>query len=165
MVLQDEPARKEQTDPQQKGVHRHLVLTETEVCDVSNVIEGTKPGPELDCCILKQHHEHINHLKRELTDVCHNIVTIDEVNFDLKHVVKVWLITYFCMPLVLYFAGYIYSSMLSYRYAWYVRSSDTSDVSWSSLVPDVQISFRGLPIAWWIALCHLYKDRMAESFH
>ena len=57
MVLQDEPARKEPIGPQQKGVHRRLVLTEAELCDVSNDVEAIKPGPELDHCLLEQHQE------------------------------------------------------------------------------------------------------------
>ena len=36
LVLQDEPARKEPTDPQQNGLHRRSALIETELLDVSN---------------------------------------------------------------------------------------------------------------------------------
>ena len=68
------------------------------------------------------------------------------------------LINYFCMSQELYFAGYIYSSMLSYS-----MSVDSPVVQ--CLVPDVPIPFQGLPIDWRIALCHLYKDRIAASLH
>ena len=39
LVLQDKPVGKKPTDPQQKGLHRHLALTETELCDVSNALK------------------------------------------------------------------------------------------------------------------------------
>ena len=53
LVLQDEPVQKEPTDPQQKGLHRHLALIETDLHDVSNAVEAMEPGPEMDRC----HHE------------------------------------------------------------------------------------------------------------
>ena len=62
LVLQDEPVRREPRDSQQKGLHRHLVLIETEVCAVSNTVEAMEPGPELDHCLLEQHEEQISSL-------------------------------------------------------------------------------------------------------
>ena len=44
-----------------------------------------------------------------------NISLVDP-DFGTPGVVKVCLISYFCMSQVLYFAGYIYSCTLSYRY-------------------------------------------------
>ena len=69
-------------------------------------------------------------------------------------VVKVCIISYFCMSQELYSAGYIYSCMLSYKH---VCSSDECDKY------QIPIPFRGLLIAWSIVLCHLYKDRTAAS--
>ena len=54
MVLQDDPAQREPTDPQQRGLHRHLALIETKLRDVANAVEAMEPGPELDCCLLEQ---------------------------------------------------------------------------------------------------------------
>ena len=78
LVLQDEPAQKEPTDPQQRGLYRRLTLIETELCDDSNAIQAMQPGPELDCCRLEQHEEQICGLKSELADVSHNMATLDK---------------------------------------------------------------------------------------
>ena len=69
LVLQDEPSRKQLTDPQQRGLHSHLALIETELRDVFNATKAMKSGPELDRCLLKQHEEQISGLKSELTEV------------------------------------------------------------------------------------------------
>ena len=83
LVLCDEPVWKEPTDSQQKGLLRRLALIETELCDVSNAPEALEPGPELDCCLLKQHEEQISGLKSELAAVLHNIITLKEDNSSL----------------------------------------------------------------------------------
>ena len=83
LVVLDEPAQKEPADPQQRGLPSHLALIETELCDVSNPIETIEQGPEVDHCLLEHHKEQVSGLKSELTDVLHNIVTLDDDKFGL----------------------------------------------------------------------------------
>ena len=84
LVLQDEPVWKAPTDPQQRGLHRHLTFIEIELCDVSKAVEALKPGPELDCCLFEQQEEQISSLKNELADVSHNIATLDKDETGLE---------------------------------------------------------------------------------
>ena len=84
LVLQGEPARREPTHPQRRGLQRRLTLIEPELCDVSNTVEAIKPGPELGRCLLEQHEEQISGVKSELADVAHNIATLDEDETGLE---------------------------------------------------------------------------------
>ena len=74
-------------DPQERGLHRHLVLIEAELQDVSNTVEAMAPGSDLDHCLLEQHqhqqHQELNSgLTSDLMDVSHSIVTLDNDNSD-----------------------------------------------------------------------------------
>ena len=84
LVLQEEPTQKEPTDPLQKGLHKRLIFKETKLRDIASTVEAIERGPELDRCLLKQHEEQISGLKSELTDVLHNIATLEEDETGLK---------------------------------------------------------------------------------
>ena len=60
-----------------------MAFIEAELHDVSNAIEAIELGPELDHWLLEQHKEQISGLKTELTDIWHNIVTLDEDYFGV----------------------------------------------------------------------------------
>ena len=83
LVLQEEPVQKEPTDPKLRSLHRHLVIIEVELRDVSNTVKAMAPGPDLDRCLLKQHEEQIRGLKIDLTDVSHNIIILNEDDYVL----------------------------------------------------------------------------------
>ena len=61
------------------------------------------------------------------------------------NVVELCLISYFCMYQELYYARYINNSMSSYTACVCVCSKC-----------QIPIPLRGLSMAWWIVLCHLY---------
>ena len=57
---------------------------DTELRDIASAVEAIERGLELDCCLPEQHQEQISGLRSELTDVLHDIATLEEDETGLK---------------------------------------------------------------------------------
>ena len=113
--------------------NKYIELAGDSVSGKASRWSTTRKFPGIRASILSSGCERgVRGLEFKHTSICIRLVVSCS---NLSSVREVCLISYFCMYQELYFAGDIYSCMVSYR------------VCWSCLVPDIPIPFRGLPSA------------------